>query len=164
MRIAEQYTRSVNSSSLADDERHHNLDALAAVALSSDIGGALFRCKYAMDQSSLPELILVWRDKIAKKAKERGWAKHARVVADESLLYWLDDRCKVCEGRGAPKIIHSPILEDCVCHACDGTAKRRLVVVPTIKDYVLDALEQLSSMERESGARAMRKLSDQMRF
>lgn len=164
MKIAEQYTRSVNSSSLADDDRHHNTDALAAVALSSDIGSALFRVKYALDKTSLPELILIWRGKVAKKAKERGWSQHARVVADESLLYWMDDRCKICEGRGAPKIIHSPILEDCVCSACNGTTKRKLVVGAEIKDYVLDALEQLSSMEREAGARAMRKLSDQMRF
>ncbi|MFA6204403.1 MAG: hypothetical protein WC710_14590 [Gallionella sp.] len=162
--VAEKYTMSVNSSSLTDDARHHSLDVIAAVALSSDIGSALFRVKYAMDKKSLPELIQLWRGKVAKKAKERGWERHARIVADESLLYWLDDRCKVCEGRGAPKIIHSPVLEDCVCHACNGTAKRRLIVVPEIGDYVLDALEQLASMEREAGARAVKKLADQVRF
>jgi hypothetical protein len=162
--VIERYTSSVNSSNLRDDKRHSSTDILAAVALSADFAGLLFRCKYALDKSSLPELIQLWRGKVAKKARERGWERHARIVADESLLYWLDDRCKVCEGRGAPKIIHSPVLEDCVCHACNGTAKRRLIVVPEIGDYVLDALEQLSSMEREAGARAVKKLADQVRF
>ena len=106
----------------------------------------------------------MWRLKVAQKAEKRGWPQHARVVADESLLYWLDDICKTCDGKGYPKIINAPTLEACVCEACNGTAKRRLQVSPELRDYVLDALEQLAGMERAAGAAAMRKLSDEMRF
>jgi hypothetical protein len=162
--VIQKYVSSVNSSNLRDDERHSSTDILAAVALSSDIGGLLFRVKFADDKNSLIELITLWRIKIGNRAKQRGYSQYARVVADESLMYFLNDMCVTCEGRGAPKIIHSPVLEDCVCHACNGTAKRRLIVVPEIANYVLDALEQLASMEREAGARAVKKLADQIRF
>lgn len=162
--IALKYARSVNSSSLTDDERHHQLDALAAVALSSEYGSLFFRAKYADDKGSIPELIRVWRDQIAKKAKRQRWTQNARVVADESLLYWLDDVCRVCDGKGYPKIINAPTLEACVCQACNGTAKRPLNVDKAIIDLVKDALQQLESMEREAGGRAMRKLADEMRF
>lgn len=162
--IAQKYSNAVNSSCLTDDERHHSTDALAAVALSSEFGSLLFRTKYADDKWSIPELIRVWRLKIAQKAEKRGWPQHARVIADESLNYWLDNICRVCDGKGHPKVITAPTLEACVCQACNGTARRPLSVDPAIRDHVRDALQQLESMEREAGSAALKKLSDEMRL
>ena len=147
---------------LKDDELHHNTDALAAMALSSEFGSEIFRCKYADDLSTLPKLIVIWRAAEKKRAFGRYPTDRSQTVADESLNYWLDDKCTVCSGRGAPIIINSPHLSAATCQACDGTTRRKLTVSPEIYDHVRDAVAELHNLERMAGAAAMRKLSEDM--
>ena len=162
--IGERYARSVNSSSLRDDDLHHQTDVLMAFALSSDLGSALFRVKYANDHASLPDLVTVWRARIFKKALERGWAENAQQVADESLKYWLNDICPACDGKGHPKIINAPTLAACTCTECQGTGKLTLRCDERIIEKVKDAVQSLTALERDAGAAAIRKLSDEARF
>jgi uncharacterized protein len=125
----------------------------------------LFRAKFASNRKQLPSSILisVWRGLVNKRATKRGWNRFANEVADLSLMYWLDSVCEVCDGKGHPKIITAPTLAACVCPACDGTGQRKLKCRAEVKDYILDAVQQLESMEREAGVRAIKKLSNEAR-
>jgi len=159
MKIVQQYARAVNSSALTDDDQHHTLDVVAAVALSSDLGAALFRVKYANDHASLPDLVTVWRARTFKKALERGWAENAQQVADESLKYWLNDICPACDGKGHPKIINAPTLAACTCPECHGTGRLTLRCDERIIEKVKDAVQSLLTLERIAGSAAIKKLS-----
>lgn len=140
MSIVQRYVKSTNSSSLADDELHHDTEALAAMALASNIGSLLFRLKYAGDQMSLKPLLFIWRVKIAGKAKNHGWSGIAEEVADISLWHWLEDFCPECNGLGHPKMPKAPTLEAMTCPACNGTGKKKLHCHAEIYDHVMDSV------------------------
>lgn len=158
MKIIERYAGAVNTSDLRDDERHHQTDILAAVALSSKLGSLLHRAKNANDQYSIIPLLELWRAACKRRAKEDKWKKVAEEVADISLWYWLDDLCQVCKGRGHPVIIDTPTLEAATCQDCHGTGRKKLQCSENIKGLVLDGVQILDRMANEAGCKAAKKL------
>jgi len=158
MKTVLQYARSVNSSNLVDDETHHNLDILAAVALTSALGGLLFRVKYSGDEMSLKPLMLIWREMVLIRAKRGKWLHVAEEVADISMWAWIDEICHTCKGRKFEEIPNTPSLAAIVCPDCGGTGKRKLACDAEIRDFVLDSIQCLESMAREAGSIAHKKL------
>lgn len=154
----QKYARAVNSSSLADNELHHETDILAAMALSSKFGSLLLRAKYSGDQHSILPLLEVWREIVVVRSKRGKWAHLALASADISLWAWLDDICHICSGRGYPIEINTPTLKAATCQECNGTGRKPLQVDAEIKDYVLDCIQSLESMACEAGAKAMKKI------
>lgn len=168
MGLIEKYSRSINSSNLRSDEYHHDTDNLAAVALSSEYGGLLFRAKFATakekpDKDVIARLLEKWTATVESK---RQWPKHisAKKVAEISLGYWLDDTCAACTGRGYPVILNTPSLDANECHACSGSGRAPLVCDARIKDAILDMVELLDRTATAAGSVAMRKLAGDMEF
>jgi len=164
MGIVERYSRSINSSNLKSDEYHFDTDNLAAVALSSDFGGTLFRVKYGLDATSYNALFETWKQKVVRKSENRQWPKHisAKKVAEISLSYWLNDICEACSGKGFEMLPGYPVLSDEPCKCCQGSTKKPLVCESNWKDYILDMLEEMEDMSRSAAGRAMKKLAKDM--
>ncbi len=160
MSIVQRYVKATNSSSLADDELHHDTEALAAMALASNIGSLLFRIKYAGDQMSLKPLLIIWRIKIADRAKHRGWSGISEEVADISLWHWMEDFCPECNGLGHPKMPKAPTLEAMTCPACNGTGKKKLKCHAEIYDHVMDVVAWLDRLTAEAASNFRYKLGD----
>jgi hypothetical protein len=156
--IRKRYASDCSTSDLRDDERHHNTDSLAAVALgASAFGAALLRAKHA--QHTTMELIETWREMVLEKAIKKGWANIAEEVADISLWHYLDNGiCQTCNGRGAAVIAGSPILADVVCVPCAGTGHTPRVFDTHIREGVMLGLQMLASIESRSASGASWKI------
>ena len=153
-----QYASAVNSSNLADDETHHTLDVLAAVALTSALGSLLYRVKYANDEISLKPLMLIWREMVEVRARRGKWLHVADQVADISMWHWVDEICQECKGRGHPVVINTPTLEAATCQCCQGTGRKKLACDAEILEMVRDCVETLNRMANEAGRKAHNKL------
>jgi hypothetical protein len=166
MGIAESYSKATQSSNLKDDDHHHATEKLAAVALSSELGAKLFRVKYANDATSYNALRGAWLLIVEKKASLRQWPENVSIpfVTDTSLGYWLNDICRICEGKGALVIPGTPMLSDDPCPSCGGSGRKPLSCEDRTKRYVLDMIDILDKMTSISAGAAMRKLRHDMDF
>lgn len=166
MGIIERYSRATQSSNLRSDEHHHDTDKLAAVALSSEFGSMLFRVKYANDATSYRRLGDEWRWYVKKRAALAGWPERINdaQVADESLAYWLNDLCPVCNGKGFKKMEFVDVLSDDACNHCEGSGKKSIEANRHIKRYVEEMVTALEGMTIRAGSQAMSKLADDMDF
>jgi len=166
MNVIEKYARSVNSSNLRDDSRHHATDVLAAVALcQTRLASKLFRVKYAADASSYTALLAEWTEIVTFKSLLRVWPIEVspKKVARLSLEHWLNDVCPACFGTGFEADQNNPqLLSECACRACNGTARRAIQVKHNLMDYVRDMVEALECMTLQAGDQAMRKLARHM--
>ena len=158
MGIVQDYARATHSSSLQDDELHHDTEKLAAVALSSKLGSLLFRIKYAGDEMSLIPLMEIWRKMVSEKAKRHKWAEVAEEVADISLWHWIEDVCRECNGLGHPKMPKAPTLEAMTCQTCGGSGKKTLKCDTEIRDYVLDCVADLNDLSGRAARESQYKL------
>lgn len=158
--IRKRYASDCSSSNLKDDERNHNTDTLHAVALGADeFGAMLLRAKHAKWLSG--RLRDDWRERVAKKAKHKGWSNVAEEVADISLWHFMDDNiCEVCHGRGSATIVGSPVLSDVVCGACTGTGKKPFTFDTEIKAFILESISRLNSIERAAASAASQKIGE----
>ncbi|MDB5853268.1 MAG: hypothetical protein JWR22_1309 [Herminiimonas sp.] len=165
MGIIESYSRATQSSNLRDDEHHHATEKLAAVALSSDLGAALFRVKFGNDATTYKALLTAWQAKVTVKAGLRkNWPDHIKPnkLAAKSLNYWLNDICEACSGKGYEVATGTPKLSNDLCKLCNGEKKAPLVCEPDWREYILDMIEDLDDLVRYSAGRAMRKLAKDM--
>ena len=161
MKIVEQYSHSVGSSNLRNDERHSEPDVLAAVALTSGFASLLFRVKYANDASSYSQLRTEWCEMVTIKADFGHWPTliKPRRVAIVSLDYWLHDKCSACDGLGYQKHENAPCLTDVACHICDGTGTAPFKCDPTFEKYAIPLLSELQQFAVKGGIAAMKKHS-----
>ena len=165
MKFAQQYSRATYSSNLRSDKHHSDVDKLAAVALSSELGTFLFRVKYANDATTYPALLLKWQEIVGKKALRRHWPKHitARKVATASLDYWLNDVCQACSGRCFEPLANTQtVLSDVACRTCQGRGKKPLVCEANWRDFILQLVDELEDLARSAAGAAMRKLAVDM--
>jgi len=164
MGIVKQYSRATQSSNLRSDDRHHDTDKLAAVALSGPMGSMLFRVKYAFDATSYPPLKEAWRYQVRLRASINGWPEHVKdqTVADEALAYWLNDQCPACAGRSFMKMEFVDVLSDVPCPICLGSGKKPLIVNHRIKGKVAEMVDLLDTLTIEAGSAAVKKLADDM--
>lgn len=156
--IRKRYAADCSSSNLLDDERHHDTDTLAAVALgTSEFGAALLRAKHAQWISS--RLRDQWREMVAGKAVKIGCVNLAEEAADISMWAYLDDGiCITCKGRTFQQIENTPKLSGIVCPDCSGTGKQARVFDAEIRDAVLFCINWLARVEGMSAGGAGRKL------
>lgn len=163
MGIVERYSRSINSSDLKSDERHFDTDNLAAVALSNELGGLLFRVKYGNDATSFKSLLASWTTIVQGKCQ---WPKHlpAHKIAEKSLGHWLNDVCPACTGKGVQKMANVPVLDDKPCVICEGSGKKPLMCEANWRDPLLNMIDVLDRMAMVAGAEAIRKLASDMDF
>ena len=162
MKIAQKYSHAVTSSNLKSDTYHHDADTLAAVALGGgEFGSLLFRVKYSNDSTSFHSLLEKFTVVVESKAILRKWNSSIRPeqIASAALKYWLNDLCWVCEGRGYPVVLGTPMLSDKECSGCHGTGKKVLDANSRELDYIKDMVEALEEMARHAGSAAIKKLA-----
>jgi hypothetical protein len=159
--IAQRFIQAACSGNLTNDEHHFGVDVIMAVAMSSALGGLLFRVKYKNDQGSYKALLDHWTWIVSCIASKRHWPDHIPVdkVARESLQRWMDNRCRVCLGLGysrpSSNTLHGVHK---ACHVCHGNGKQPLRADSRLHRYILDMEEELTAMEDKAGARAKKKL------
>lgn len=166
MGIIEKYSRATQSSNLRSDEHHHDVDKLAAVALSSEFGALLFRVKYANDATSYNRLKDEWRWYVKKRAAVAGWPMHVKelAVADHALNHWINDICPVCGGKCFKKMEFIDVLSDEPCDACEGSGKKSIQCPDQIRKFVGEMVSALEGMTIVAGGQAVSKLADDFDF
>lgn len=96
------------------------LDRIGALAFSDELGGRLWRVKWAGDAKSVePALALLTH-------RCRLVARHApfrRRLCEVALQEWLDENCASCGGRRY--IMASESHAKHTCTVCDGTGLKR---------------------------------------
>lgn len=118
-RIRELIGTAVRSSDLRmTPTEERAIDRVAALAGTNELGGALLRLKYGLDEGSYRQV----RSAVARKVAKRASADPGILdkLATRVLLEWLDDQCPHCHGRtwmrrGARRM---------PCRPCGGTGKR----------------------------------------
>lgn len=174
MGFADRYVGALGSSNLMDDALHHQTEALAAAALSGDIGALLCRTKYAdgtihklfeSGTQNLAHLIRIWTAAVTEKGNARRWIKTEdmaiahilyRRVAEASLAYWLDGKCKKCAGTGI-----TVLMGNCKCTACKGTGAAEITGMREYeKKLTLDMVSELTALYDSHARRATAMLRD----
>ncbi len=175
--FAEKYTKAVNASDLRDDERHHATDALCASAKADETGGEvvlgslLSRVKYADgarkefegSATNMVSLIRAWTTAVTEKGRARGWLKPKTEwdisaafklyerVALASLAYWMDSRCKPCEGTGQT-------TDRRICTCCAGTKRAVIEAGRLESDLIKDMVSELEGIYLSHSRRASKLL------
>ena len=136
---AEKYSSAIHASNLrVEAEKSGAGDLLIAVGWSaSRIGAALMRLHTEYDGAGLSRnpsktdaMLLVARLKSLADVRREAEIQ-ARVwnmtdpthTAFAVILFWLDQRCGQCEGRGARVIPNTPALQAKHCNVCHGSGK-----------------------------------------
>lgn len=161
--MARRYARAVQSNNLKSDEFHHDVDSLAAVAMSTELGSMLFRVKFANDHTSYVKLAQTWEWEVKKRAALAQWPIHIKdeTVAKTSLKHWLNDLCPACTGKGVQKKAFEETLSDDPCEVCEGTGKRPVECEPRIKEYVEQMVYAMDEAAVVAGKAAIAKLADE---
>lgn len=180
--IRKRYASDCSSSNLLDDERHHDTDTLAAVALiggaigakqdknkmsreDADFGALLLRAKWAGTHNEMAPAVILpllaqWREMVRKKAKRRGWVNSSDAVAHHAFWYWMYDTCPNCNGLGASVIDkNTPVLNK-VCGVCNGSKKKRFDY-DDLNEMVIFCVGWLDRLERIASSASSRKLGQQ---
>jgi hypothetical protein len=160
--MARRYARATQSNNLKSDEFHHDVDSLAAVAMSTELGSMLFRVKFANDATSYVRLAQTWEWEVKKRAALAQWPIQINdaMVAKASLKHWLNDLCPACTGKGVQKKPFEDALSDDACEICEGTGKRPVDCHPRIKEYVEQMVFALDEAAVVAGGQAIAKLAD----
>lgn len=170
--FAKQYTKSVNSSDLRDDSRHHATDPLVASALAdvhkTGLGPLLYRVKFTdgathklfeSGSRNLAQLLRLWTEAVTEKGKSRLWmvlntewdvnAAHRlyRSVAEKSLAYWMDSRCPACHGA-------TQDADRRTCDCCKGTGVAEIEGGRYEVDRIKDMVSELDGLVAAHGSRA----------
>jgi hypothetical protein len=177
--FAERYVNAVNSSDLRDDAHHVATMPLMASVRADQSGGddsllgsLLCRVKYAdgaarklfeAGTANLAALLRVWLAAVTEKGKARKWVTirserdiitaHTlyKRVAEQSLAYWLDDRCEACQGAR-----QTPDRRVCTC--CAGTGRAEIEAGKFESDKIKDMVSELQGIHVAHSARAAREL------
>ena len=137
--IEERYSGAVTASNLrVEADKGGAGDLLIAVGWSpSRLGAALMRLHTEYDGAGLSRnpsrtdvMLLVSKLKSLADVRREAEIQCKVWRIDEPahislavILYWLDQRCSACGGRGARVIPGTPSLHSKPCHVCHGSAK-----------------------------------------
>ncbi len=177
MGFADRYIQALAASNLRSDAQHHQADPLMAAAFAAaeskgDIGLLLYRVKYADglgakafegNSANLAQLLRLWTAEVSKRGRARRWVpentawdaqaarKLYRTVAEHSLAYWLDSRCKECAGTGAG--------EARSCPACEGKGEAPIACAGGfVRERVKDMVSELHNIVATQARLANRRL------
>ena len=178
MSFIETHARSVNSSSLLDDEHHSNCMPLGASSWAgrhtSELGALLMRAKSAdglptkifeSGCRNLGSILRLWVPIVREKGKSRHWrredtdrdistaeALYVR-VAESSLAYWIDSRCNECWGATVDHTRRT-------CQRCAGTGKEKLLMSKNELEITLDLVSEIEDIMQSHIRRAKEMFRD----
>lgn len=115
------------SSDLSHREYDCAVDVLGAVGMSAIHNPdhlAIYRVKYLNDIADIPaakRVFILWARKSMMRRKID--ASGASRLGVQSLIAWLDDICKGCNGLKFAIREGTPTLSTKVCEKCQGTGK-----------------------------------------
>jgi hypothetical protein len=177
MGFADRYIRALGAPNLRNDDHHHHADPLMAAAFAAaestgDIGLLLYRVKYADrlaaqafegNTANLAQLLRLWTAQVTKRGRARRWVpentawdaqaahKLYRTVAEHSLAYWLDSKCKACAGTGHARAA--------ACAACAGSGEAPIACAGGfVRERVKDMVSELHNIAASQARLASRRL------
>ena len=133
--ISERYVAATNSRDLTlNPIKRTDADILLAAgyAASGNTAGTLalrfYRLKATGDRSDFRELVDLTGEWLRSRSNYKGRRQLSRVQANEvaarTMLWWIDNTCRVCDGHGHPKIPDAPTINyGHDCGFCHGTRK-----------------------------------------
>jgi DnaJ-class molecular chaperone len=170
----ERYCFAVNTSDLRDDEYHRATEALVAAAMAdmtgsgAVLGSLLCRVKFTdgtihklfeSGTANLASLLRIWTAVVTEKGRSRGWVKantewdmraaiglYQRVAA-QSLAFWLDGRCEVCEGAKVNQHRRN-------CECCAGSGQAKIEGLRYEVELVKDMVSELEGLFISHSSRA----------
>ena len=170
--VDEAYSSACNTDDLTvKAERRSDADVLIAAGLSPGIlGHALMRLHGEWDAAAKPARItqadatlLYGQLKslqrvlgiISEYLTQKGEDKPL-VGAKALVMYWLDDKCQPCGGRGSHPIPGTPTL-GMMCRACGG-GKKRTVPLGQAGRRTLNMMDDAVSQARRSIQKRLRNM------
>jgi hypothetical protein len=116
----------------------------AGIAASGDphlrLALQLYRIAVSGDRSDLPEVtqsMVFWlKGQLSRGGQRPIRTSVLRAVCVETIVWWLNQTCNYCEGRGFESIEEASRLSAVPCNVCHGTGKKALrrAVAPTHYD------------------------------
>ncbi len=128
------------------------LRAMGMAAQRQPLGVSLWRLRYSRARSELATVL----EGLTAWACRNGTDPE---LVPPVLAHWLQDVCRVCEGRGYAVVDGTPMLSDVPCGACGGSGRAPL---PVAGAQAAALLEHIASLERLAAADIMRRLSLQL--
>jgi hypothetical protein len=106
-----------------DPNRETGADRIGALGFCDPLGAALWRISMNLDARSWRPAVSLLVDRM-RESPSRGSVSDGllRTVCDIVLHEWMDNLCRVCEGRKF-HIVVGGVKSSCV--ACNGTGRRR---------------------------------------
>ncbi|MGX9730185.1 hypothetical protein ACWYXO_06070 [Janthinobacterium aestuarii] len=117
------------------------------------------------NSGNLAQLLRIWTAAVTAKGQARRWVRIRserdictaqalyKRVAHASLAYWLDDKCKPCNGTGASLAS----LHDCT--ACTGTGKAEVECAGGFeRERIKDMVSELAATVARHAERSRRRL------
>jgi hypothetical protein len=165
MSFAMSYSRSVNTSSLRDDEHHDNCMPLGASGWAhrevSNLGMLLLRCQTAdgvpnqifeSGARNIPAILKIWMPMVKAKGVARKWDIHAgdgfyQTLAESSLAYFLDPWCSPCGGTGQD-------ADRRTCAHCKGVKVAPINMHQKMADITRDLVSELGDLLNSHVSRA----------
>jgi len=131
--------------------------ACGMAGVRAPLGLALWRLRATGDFRGLRSVA----DDLVQLLEAKGPTTTSPVAAVEAaLVYWLDDVCKVCLGRGFAVIADTPMLSDQPCEACDGVGRAKFR--GSEDPAAAWCLDRIRMMEAQVAADIMRRLNDEL--
>ena len=168
--VIEKYTAAQNAADLRIDLNSEKpVDVLIAAGLAPGmLGHALMRLHGEWDAAAKPQNItqtdatlLYGRLKslqrvlgIITEYLTRKGEEKPLVAAKALVMYWLDDRCQPCGGRGALVMAGAPVLGR-VCKACGGN-KKRVAPLGDLGRKTLNMMDNSVDQARRSMSKRLR--------
>lgn len=188
-RFAERYASATRSSNLKPNPRGVSaVDTITALAWADrSLASPMYRAFAANDADSVRDLRRVWEADCLRRAFQRRWALRGvvraggslyvcngtlptdlvKLVAQQSVDYWLNAVCGTCEGRRFMLLSEQrgastegrDVLSDAPCRACKGQGVRPLVASPAeLKPLVEKAVGILNDLFMQFGKSAIDRL------
>jgi len=143
--LNERLALALNSDDLRLLKTHCDLDKIISSGWASrkqSLGCLAFWCKYVQDKRCvLPLRILVERICVSQSRRKHRGGSRAELseIASAALVYFLNDTCPSCHGRGFIVDYDKQTDTQTPCVTCNGT---RLRVYPSAHELGID-MEQL---------------------
>ncbi len=151
MTTINKYVSARNSSNLRSGENHTGADILIASAICGGNAPLIIQAKYNNDAPSVRKLIRIWSEYLLSLSIRDKWPDgvYPTRVAEESIMYWVNDICYECMGKRFKKMEFVDVLSGEPCEACNGSGRRKQDCEKKIAWYVNDSISRLESILRD---------------
>lgn len=128
MSIADRYASATTSSKLKATEGQGDLDVLTAAGWagkgSNNTATTLYRMKHTGKHIGFHGVVTEMHDWVNSQVKRKA-VRHAgartKEVVERTVMWWLNNSCEHCGGRGHPNFPGTPVMKDDEdCPECHG--------------------------------------------